>query len=132
MQKHPPNDTRRVEYKKALRLKNEFFLLLFCTFLILFFALVDDNVGWYLEHERNIYKLFPFISISIPFIMWQVSASFLLFWKKKNYSRTEKGKSFGSLYKILKSFEVSIAEHMCFSSLYTLLLILNFFQKLQI
>lgn len=32
---------------------------------------------WYLEHERNIYKLFPFISISIPFIMWQVSASFL-------------------------------------------------------
>lgn len=33
---------------------------------------------WYLEHERNIYKLFPFISISIPFIMWQVSA-FLFF-----------------------------------------------------
>lgn len=33
---------------------------------------------WYLKHERNIYKLFPFISISIPFIMWQVSAfSFL-------------------------------------------------------
>lgn len=33
----------------------------------------------YLEHERNIYKLFPFISISIPFIMWQVSAFFFSF-----------------------------------------------------
>lgn len=34
----------------------------------------------YLKHERNIYKLFPFISISIPFIMWQVSA-FSFLWK---------------------------------------------------
>lgn len=81
------NDTRRAKKKLSVEEWMNFFFL---YFLILFFALVDDNVGWYLEHERNIYKLFPFISISIPFIMWQVSASFLFRTTKTGWKRRRK------------------------------------------